>query len=325
MTPSYQLILNGQPLELQGRLISLTLIDKNGMEVDELTLDIDDTDGRLELPAKGAKITAVFGLRGREQNRGDYIVDEISHRGPPDVIGIRARSADFRQSLLEEREKSYHNTTIGAIIADIAARHGLKAALSAELAGIAIEHIDQTNESDAHLVTRLAQEHDAVGTVKEGRLLFTVRGVGKTASGISLPGATITRTENDSHDFTDADRDDRVTGVTAYWHDKKGAKRKKAEVGQDGYRRHLRQTYNSETEAKQAAEAELKRIKTRARTLSLNLAVGRAELFAEQPLTTQGFKPQIDSVRWFIKEITYTLNEQGYTCQIQCEEMSGDA
>lgn len=321
MTPSYQLILNGQPLELQGRLITLSLIDKNGMEVDELTLDIDDSDGRIELPGKGAKLTAVFGFVGHEQNRGDYIVDEISHRGPPDVISIRARSADFRQSLLEEREKSYHNTTIGGVIAEIAARHGLKSAVSAELAGIAIEHIDQTNESDAHLITRLAQEHDAVGTVKEGHLLFTVRAVGKTASGLSLPLATITRQENDSHDFTDADRDDRVTGVSAYWHDKKGAKRKKADVGEDGYRRHLRQTYNSESEAKAAAEAEMKRIKTRARTLSLNLAVGRAELFAEQPCAVQGFKPEIDAVRWFIKEITHTLNEQGYTCQIQCEEM----
>ena len=31
MAPIYQLILEGRPLELRGRLISLSLIDKNGM------------------------------------------------------------------------------------------------------------------------------------------------------------------------------------------------------------------------------------------------------------------------------------------------------
>ena len=322
MTPTYQLILEGRPLELRGRLISLSLIDKNGMEVDELTVEIDDSDGMVELPSKGKKLTAVFGFAGREQNRGSYIVDEIGHHGPPDVITIRARSADFRKTLLEEREQSYHKTTIGAIIGTIAARHELTPAVSQELAGISIDHLDQTNESDAHLVTRLAQEHDAVGTVKDGRLLFTVRAAGKTSSGQDLPTVTIHRSEGDSHDFTDADRDDRVTGVVAYWHDKKGAKRKKAEIGADGYRRHLKQTYNSEKEAKAAAEAEMKRIKTRSRTLTLNLAVGRADLFAEQPLITQGFKPQIDAVRWFIKEITHTLGDNGYTCSLQCEELS---
>ncbi|MFC2407272.1 MAG: hypothetical protein ACFNTM_06405 [Cardiobacterium sp.] len=85
----------------------------------------------------------------------------------------------------------------------------------------------------------------------------------------------------------------------------------------------LKHTYNSEAEVKKAAEAELKRTKTRARTLSLNLAFGRAELFAEQPLKVEGFKPQIDAIRWFIKEITHTLGDNGYTVQISCAEMEG--
>ena len=84
----------------------------------------------------------------------------------------------------------------------------------------------------------------------------------------------------------------------------------------------LKHTYNSEAEVKKAAEAELKRIKIRARTLSLNLAFGRAKLFAEQPLKVEGFKPQIDAIRWFIKEITHTLGDNGYTVQISCEELA---
>lgn len=324
MRPIYKLLVDGNPLTLHNRLISMSLIDKNGMEVDELTLELDDSDGQLEMPSKGKELELIFGFAGQEQNRGKYIVDERSHRGPPDVISIRARSADFKKSLLEEREKSYHEQTIGGILGEIAQRHQLETAISPELARLPVEHIDQTNESDANLISRLAKEHDAVGTIKSGKLIFTARAMGKTASGKDLPMAIINRQDNDSHDFNDADRDERVTGVAAYYHDKKQGKRHKASVGKKGYQRHLKRTYNSEAEAKTAAAAEAKRIKTRALKLTLNLAVGRADLFAEQPVRVNGFKREIDAVNWFIKEITHNLNEQGYSCTLQLEELAGN-
>lgn len=323
MRPQVNLLLDGSPLELYNRLIALSVIDKNGMEVDELTLELDDSDGQLQMPSKGKQITVIFGFAGQEQNRGDYIVDELSHRGPPDVLSIRARSADFKRSLLEEREQSYHQTTVGAIISTIAGRHGLKAAVAGELASIKVEHLDQTNESDANLITRLAKEHDAVGTVKSGQLLFIVRAAGQTASGQPLPEALIQRREGDSHEYSNADRDERVTGVIAYWHDKPGGKRRKVESGSSGYRRHLKHTYNSEAEAKAAASAEHKRIRTRALKLNLRLAVGRAELFAEQPVKVEGFKAEIDAVHWFVREISHHIDGQGYTCSLNLEEMAG--
>ena len=70
-----------------------------------------------------------------------------------------------------------------------------------------IEHIDQTNESDANLLTRLANMFDAVFTVKDGKLLFLKTGFGVSASGKPLPAVHITRTSGDQHRFGVADRE----------------------------------------------------------------------------------------------------------------------
>ena len=82
-------------------------------------------------------------------NKGNFTVDEIEHRGTPDTLTIRARSADFRGSLNARREESYHDTTLGAVIGKIAERNKLTARVAKELAGVKVSHIDQSQESDA--------------------------------------------------------------------------------------------------------------------------------------------------------------------------------
>lgn len=324
MTPVYQLTINGNPVELHNRLLNLQVVDKNGMEADELTLEIDDADGAVAIPSKGVVVGVSFGYHWHSRYVGRFVVDEVTHSGAPDVLSIRASSADFRRSLLEERELSYHALTLGDILGAVAGRNGLALAMSGALSGVEIEHLDQTNESDANLVSRLAVEYDAVGTVKDGRLVFIARASGRSAGGAALPVVRILRHEGDRHDFSDADRDEQVTGVVAYWQDKKKAQRQKVMAGGGGYCRHLKQTYNSEKEAREAAFGQFKRIQTRARKLNINLAMGRPELIAELPVVTVGFKPEIDALRWFIKEVTHTLNEQGLTTSIACEELQGE-
>ncbi len=317
--PTYLISIDGDVVPLQGRLIALTLDDNSGFSADELTIDISDHDGAVELPKKGVKLTAEFGFAGQTQNKGDYIVDEVEHHGAPDVVTIRAHSANFRDTLLEQREQSYHDTTLGDILSQIAGRHGLKPAIADKYKSIKIKHIDQNNESDANLLTRLAKDYGAVGTIKSNNLLFVERGTGKSASGKALPTVTIKRSDGDSHSYKESDRSERVTGVTAYYHTHKKGKREKVEVGKKGSNRSLRRTYATKEEAQKAAEAELKRLKTRAKTLSLTLAFGRAELFAEQPLKAEGFKKPIDETDWFIDKITHSLSDSGYVCSLECE------
>ncbi|MCZ6343825.1 contractile injection system protein, VgrG/Pvc8 family, partial [Escherichia coli] len=65
----------------------------------------------------------------------------------------------------------------------VASRNRLEASVAPSLAGIKIPHIDQSQESDAKFLTRLAERNGGEVSVKMGKLLFLKAGQGMTASG----------------------------------------------------------------------------------------------------------------------------------------------
>jgi phage protein D len=151
-------------------------------------------------------------------DKGQYKVDELEHAGPPDRLTIRARSVDLSGGMVTRKERSFRGQTLGAIIGAIAAQNDLAAVVASALAGLVIDHIDQTGESDANFLTRLAKDHDAIATVKQGKLLFIPTGAAQSASGIPLPTVEITRASGDTHSFLIADREN-YNGVKAYYQD----------------------------------------------------------------------------------------------------------
>lgn len=204
---------------LDSRLLSLTHTDNRGMEADQLDLTLDDADGRLALPPRGAVLSLALGWEGEGlTDKGTYTVDEVEHSGAPDQVTIRARSADLRAGLSTQRTRSFHQVNVASIVNDIAAAHGLTAAIAATLAGELLDHLDQTNESDANLLTRLAGMFDAIATIKAGRLVFMPAGAGVSASGKPLPVMHITRADGDQHRFSIAERDS-YTAVKALYND----------------------------------------------------------------------------------------------------------
>ena len=58
--------------------------------------------------------------------------------------------------------------TFGALVATIAGEHGLKAAVSSDLAKNQVGHNDQVNESDIAFLTRIAYRYDATAKPVEG-------------------------------------------------------------------------------------------------------------------------------------------------------------
>ena len=173
--PAWRVVLDGNDLtdRIAPRLIDLTLTECRGGEADQLDLRIHDHDGRMALPRRGVTLTVAIGWRDTGLvDKGTFRVDEVEHSGAPDIITIRARSADLTQKIRTRRERSWHDVTLGKVLRGLAGEHGLKAQIDAKLADIAIPHLDQTGESDVHLLQRLGKQYDAVATVKNGTLLF---------------------------------------------------------------------------------------------------------------------------------------------------------
>jgi len=348
--PAFRLTMAGADVTqtIQKRLISLTLTDNRGFEADQLDIELDDADGLLQLPRRGVVLNLALGWQGEPLiSKGSYTVDEIEHSGTPDRMTLRARSADFRQTLNTKREKSWHKTTAGEIAKAIAEKHKLDLALGADVEKMAIDHIDQTNESDASFLMRLARQCGALACVKDGKLLFIRQGQGKNASGKALPVITIQRRDGDSHRFTLADRD-AYTGVIASWlhtrepaikpqakvkrRRKTTAKKKEPEakqgdylVGTDENVLVLSRTYANRSNAERAAKMQWERLQRGVATFSIQLARDRAELYTEMPVKVTGFKKQIDDGEWIITTLTHSLSaDSGYTTSIELEVKIGD-
>lgn len=313
---------NDISLKIKDRLISLTLTDNRGLEADQLDITLSDHDNALAIPKRGAKIQLSLGWAdGELTNKGSFIVDEVEHSGTPDVLTIKARSADFKDNIHEKKATSYHAKTLGEIVATIAKAHQLTPKVSKELADINIAHVDQTDESDLNLLSRLATDNDAIVTVKSGYLLMFSAGKATTVSGQPIPPITITRADGDQHRYSIVERESGYTGVKAYWSDKKEAKRQKVIVGKEDKLKVIRKNYKSEAEAKSAANAELNRSKRNAATFSLTLALGRPDITPETPTILNGWKTDITSQAWLVIKATHSLSGSGLTTALELETL----
>nr|WP_145537985.1 phage late control D family protein [Yersinia alsatica] len=345
--PDYTITVDGIDRSggIKTRLMSLTLTDSRGFEADQLDIELDDSDGKLVLPRRGAKIAVALGWQGAALiDKGTFTVDEIEHSGAPDKLTIRARSADFRETLNVRRDQSYHKTTIGGIIKIIAERNKLTPTLNKAMSDLVVDHIDQTNESDGNLITRLAKQYGAIAAVKNGNLLFIKQGQAKTASGKPIPVMTIIRSLGDGHQFSMADRG-AYTGVVANWLNtrttekpvvkvKRKRKRKATStakpkepeekqgeylIGTDENVLTLRTTYASKHNALRAAKSNWERLQRGAAKFSIQLAKGRADLYPEVPVKVSGFKKQIDEADWTLVTVTHSVSDTGFTTALELE------
>lgn len=364
IAPDFSLSLQEKDItqNIRKRLITLSLTDNWGFEADQLDIELDDSDGLMVMPQRNAVLALSLGWEGAALTpKGLFTVDEVEHRGSPDTLTIRARSADFRGSLNTRRDESYHDTTLSHIVQKVAARNKLKATIAAGLGGIKVSHIDQTQETDAAFLTRLASLNGAVAVVKNGSLLFMRPGNGTTVSGKPLPVFTLTRQDGDQHSFSIADRD-AYTGVTASWLNTKQPKPQKVKLQRKPKEQHLRalqhpnakpatskktgkpveekkgeylvgaednafvipKVYANKAAAMRAAQAKWEKLQRGAAEFSLSLAMGRANITPETPVRVSGFKAVIDAQDWVVSKVTHSLSNSGFTTALEFEVLLSD-
>jgi phage protein D len=318
----YRLTVDGNDIAqlIAPRLISLTLTDNRGIESDQLSIDLSDHDGLLAIPPRGAVIQLWLGWTDTGLvDKGVYTVTETEHSGTPDVLSIRAGSADLGKTLKTKREQSWSDTTLGTVLYHIATANGLDFSVAPEVANQTVKQLDQANESDANILTRLAEEFDAVITVKGGYLVGIPGGKSKTASGLDLPHIFLTRADGDSHRYLQADRDS-YDGVRAYYYDIGSAKKQEVIAGGGDNLKDLRHSYSDQQSALRAARAEWNRLQRGSATLSYQLAHARPDLIPELTYTLAGVKDEIDAIIWHGKNVQHSLNaDAGYTMSLEFE------
>lgn len=308
--------------ELNRRALGLTWSDKGGITSDSLTITLDDAEGRLAIPRKGVQLSAKLGYAGRLVALPEFVVDEVELAGPLRQMIIKARSANLRDRFKEYKTRSWNGVTLGELVAEIASDNGLTPVVAEGLKAHPFAHIDQTNESDLNLLTRLALELHAVAKPVGSRLLFMPAAQARSASGKQLPEVAITAGACDSWRVTLPDRSS-YTGAEARWQDLAAGAEQLALAGnRSGAIARLPGLFAGEAEATAAAAARLGFLQRQGGAVSLTID-GNPSLRAEAPLRLSGFRPGVDGV-WTIDEATHSAGRgQRYTTQIKAAPQAG--
>ena len=308
MHPRVEITVDGVPVagQFYERLISVTVTDEEGLKSD--TVDIELNDGPpnfLALPRKGAVISVKMGYGNNLVSKGQFTADKISLDCLPYKMSISGKAADLRSGKLKERqERAWDKAKLGDIIAEIAGESGLAPAVDGELAGHSYDWIGQQDETNIHFLRRLADRHNALFAIKQGRLLFARRGSGLSASGSSLGSIILTpsviKTGTLKVDINDRTK---YSKVVSYYQDADKAKRVEieAEADADGdsvYR--IPEAFSSPAEADKAARAKAKELARGEGAVSVTV-LGDADIEAGLPLLFAQVRPGLDGVPYIIK------------------------
>ncbi|KAF0863216.1 phage late control D family protein [Pseudomonas sp. LD120] len=321
MTPVFRILADGRDItaQINDRLLKLRTSDKPGMESDDFELHIDDRDGAVALPRRGAQIEIFLGYAGQALSRlGRYTVDEVVVNGPPDAIEIRGKASDMRGSGKSIRSGSWENVALAQIVRDLAARNGWQPVCPV---ATKVPRIDQLNESDFNFITRLARQYDCTAKVAEGTLLVLPRQAGLSASGKALGIVTVTRGDVSRYLFRLSDTSTHKAVQTKH-QDKKTGTLRIIDLGNSAAPdsvpavhtdRHL---YPNQSAAEQAAKARLAAFNRGSAGVRLEMP-GRTDLFAERLINAQGFKAGLDG-EYLVDSVEQLFNPSGWVTTVEC-------
>ena len=343
MIPAFRIVVDGHQdvtAAIRERLLSLRVSDEEGYKSDTVEIRLDDrglpgqTGGTVELPRRGAVLKVELGydevpeaerrdgLEAGRVSMGRYTVDEVELSGPPATLTIRAKAADMRAALKQRRTRSWHQVLLGDLIETIAKQYGLDARVAKELARIILPHVDQTDESDLHLLTRLGEQYDAVAKPGGGRLAFVRRGAAMSATMGPVKAVRIAREQTADYRVTLADRPD-YRSVRAYWYDTAAGRRVEVTAGEGEPVYALRDDHTDEATARAAAQARLDALGRGAGALSLTLKPGVPTVSAESPLTLSGFRSGVDG-RWIATRVSHEISGGGYSSRVEAERPTSE-
>jgi hypothetical protein len=305
------------------RIIDLSLTEKRGGEADTLDLTIHNHDGLVAPPKVGAILNLALGWESGEDvlpglvDKGSYRIDEVERSGPPDIITIRARSADLTGDYRTRRTKSWLDTTLGAIIQTIAGENGFSSRIAGELALIPIKAVEQAGKSDMAFVRDLGRRYDAVATVKAGNLIFMPLGSSTTPGGKTLPTLRLSKVDGWSWTFRQEERTG-ADGAEAEYHDQDAAKRRKVSTGGSKPRK-LKKVYATREDAEKAAQTAAAKAKRGKFSFSYDLAFGDPAITPNQPVALRGWDSEIDGIAWLVAEVTTRYGSGGLVTAIKLE------
>ncbi len=331
--PAYEIRVGGDDLSetVRRHLREIRLASSSDQASDTLEIMVADADGRLTVPPAEREITVALGYADAGVvNMGIYYHTESDQELAPRSITIRATAADFRRrsTLKAPRRRAWDETSLGTLVSSIASEHGYTGVVHPSLAGVVIPHIDQTSESDLHLLRRMAKQYGAMLKAVAGRIVLAPRGRGRSAgTNQSLPvvryapGRRAAAEQNVLSARVTVRGRPRYGSVTAAWYDFEGAELQHVTAGSGGPVYQLREPFPDREQAEAAAAGRLDRLSRQEKELDMTVE-GEPRLVSESVVELEGWPDDVS--RWSVLRAEHTVSKaSGYRTRITAEPVKG--
>jgi uncharacterized protein len=170
-------------------------------ETDEVEVTLEDRDRRWQgpsFPVRGDIVSLQIGYDGEQfLDCGDFQVDELELKGPPDTFYLKCIAAVITPTLRTPRSVAYENQTLQQIAGMVAARNGLSVTGAPQNVNVSWQRISQGHETDLYFLRRLALAHNYDFTVRGTQLIFYAR----TPLESQATVATVDRTQTKTFEF----------------------------------------------------------------------------------------------------------------------------
>ena len=319
--PSFKVIANDKNITdlIADRFIELRITDEVNQKSDLLSIRLDDGDNKIVVPSNDVELTVELGYDGKLEKMGVFSGLELVFLGPPDIVVIRASAMNLRKGMKAKKSRSFENISFGDLMSTIANEHGYTALVDDFIASIVFPYIAQTNETDWQLINRLTRDYDAFIKASGGKLVVAMRdGKKSLATQGQLPVVEVDRSDVEKWDIKHNDKT-KIKSVKAKWYDKGSALMSVYEAGSGEPKIELKKTYDSEAQAKLAAEAKLKRMHRLEKTGRVTMA-GRTALVAMGTLSLKnGFRENLKG-EYTLNRVDHVLSaSRGYRCECDIE------
>lgn len=311
--------------EVGSGLINCTWTDQASGKADNLTLTLEDRDKLWQgswMPDKGDALTASIITShwfspGQQLAVpcGNFEIDEVECSGPPDVVRIKATSTAVSSTLRREKKtKSWENTTLQAVLSDIAGKNGLSPLY--EASAITLKRVDQREQSDLAFLSQQAKKYGLNLKVSDTQLILYA---GATYDAKS-PVATLTRgtTWINTWSFRTQAGDQFKACECTYWDPEAKQEIKQTfsapnEIG-SGQTLKINERLASLAEAKTVAQNRLRQMNKQEVEGAIGMG-GHPSLLAGCTVEVSGYGNYDGS--YFIEQATHSVSRgQGYTTQI---------
>lgn len=324
-TPLAEIKVNGKAVAsiFNERLISVTIVDKDGVTSDTISCELNDGNPFAAIPKKGDTISARLGYSETGlADFGSYTVDSPEVRCLPYGLTVNGKGANVRDKAKQRRSRHWDKKTVKDIVSQIAGENGLSPVIDDEVGDHTYEWFGQQDESDLHVVERLARRHDALFSIKDGKLIFAAKGSGKSANGKELTAivATPFNIVEGTCRINFAHRN-KFKRVKARHQDREKAELVEVEEDSDDegtadYT--LPEPFADDAEAQKAAKAKAKDLKSETIKTSVTL-FGDPSIRAGAPFRYSGVRPGVDDLEFIIETATHTISKAGYTTQVDAK------